>query len=486
MKRAISLFLVPFLLLGGLQVSALEKEERLWQDETIYYILVDRFLNGDESNDYEVDLQNSDAYYGGDFIGIINKLDYLKDMGFTTIALSSIFDNDGQSYRGDQVVDFYETEKHFGTIEEFQRLIEEAHKREMKVMLEFVVNSVSNEHEWAQDPTKSGYFQENSLKLNHTNEQLSEELIAAAKWWVEETDIDGYYIDHSQEAPSSFWDGFAKEMKETKQDFYILGSVTEGSIYEEESFDGMVDLTLMEELRPAFANIDIDLAEVINATENGQTQYTNPELNGKVLDTINSSRFTRDILGTDLYPGTRWNLVLTYSYTTPGIPFVLYGSEIAMDGGDAPDNQKLMGFRADKELIDYVTNLGRLRQELPALTRGSFEVLHQEGGFVIFKRVYESEVLLIAINNTSKTQEATIPMEQLEGNKELRGLLVGDIVRQLDNGDYKVVLDREVAEIYALVDDTGLNMGFIVALSLVWVSFALFIYLVMKRSKRNK
>ena len=64
MKRAIGLLLVPFLLLGGLQVSALEKKDRLWQDETIYYILVDRFLNGDENNDYEVDLQNFDAYYG--------------------------------------------------------------------------------------------------------------------------------------------------------------------------------------------------------------------------------------------------------------------------------------------------------------------------------------------------------------------------------------------------------------------------------------
>lgn len=483
MKRAICLFLVPFLLLGGLHAGALEKEERLWQDETIYYILVDRFLNGDESNDFEVDLQNADAYNGGDFAGIIKKLDYLKDMGFTTIALSSIFDNRGESYRGDQVTNFYETEKHFGTIGEFQALVEEAHKRDMKVMLEFIADTVGPEHEWA---NQSSYFQGNSLKLNHMNEQLSEELIAAARWWVEETEIDGYYINHTEAAPSFFWEYFSEEVKGAKEDFYILGSVSEGNSFAEESFDGMVNLALMEELRPAFADIDVDLADAVNATEKALTQYSQPELNGTALDTISTSRFTHDILTTDLYPGTRWNLALAYTYTTPGIPFILYGSEIAMDGGNPPDNQQLMGFRADKELIDYITNLGRLRQELPALTRGTFEVLHQENGLVVFKRVYESEVLIVAINNTSKTQEVTIPKDKLENDQELRGLLNSEIVRQMKDGNYKLVLDREVAEIYAMTDETGLNIGFIAALALVWIGFAVFIYLVMKRSKRSR
>ena len=483
MKRSICLLLMPFLLIGGLHTSALEKEDRLWQDETIYYILVDRFLNGDESNDFEVDLQNTEAYYGGDFAGIIEKLDYLKDMGFTTIALSSIFDNGGKSYRGDQVINFYETEKHFGTIAEFRQLVKEAHKRDMKVMLEFVADTVSPEHEWAE---KSGYFQGNSLKLNHMNEQLSEELIAAAGWWVEEADIDGYYINHTQAAPSVFWDAFSEEMRDAKSDFYILGNVSEGSVFKEKSFDGMVNLTLMEELRPAFADIDVNLAGTIDATEKALTQYSHPELNGTALDTISTARFTHDILETDLYPGTRWNLALAYTYTTPGIPFVLYGSEIALDGGAPPDNQQLMGFRADKELINYITNLGRLRQELPALTRGTFEVMHQESGMVVFKRVYKSEVLLVAINNTSKTQEVTIPKEQLENDKELRGLLNGEIVRQLSDGDYKIVLDREASEIYAMTDKAGLNIGFIAALAMVWLGCALFIYLVMKRSKQRR
>lgn len=486
MKRAICLLLVPILLFGGVQASALEKEERLWQDETIYYILVDRFLNGDANNDYTVDLQDSSAYYGGDFKGIINKLDYIKDMGFTTIALSPIFDNDGQSYRGDEIVDFYETEKHFGTIEEFKQLVNEAHNREMKVMFEFGVDSVNAKHEWVNDSSKSDYFQGDSLRLNHKNQQLVEELIAAAVWWIEETDVDGYYINHTQAAPSTFWTAFANKAKETKKDFYLLGTVTEGAAFEEESFDGMVDLSLMELIRPAFANIDVDLADVVSSTEKALVQYKNPELYGTALDTINSSRFTRDIVGTNNYPGTRWNLALAYSYTTPGIPFVIYGSEIALDGGDVPDNHQLMGFRAEKGLIDYVTNLGRLRQELPALTRGTFKVLHQDGGFVIFKRVYESEVLLVVINNTAKTQEVTIPLEKLEDNKELRGLLAGDLVRQLDNGEFKIVTDREEAEIYALVDETGLNIGYIAALLTLWISFAIFIFLVMKRSKRNK
>ncbi len=82
-----------------------------------------------------------------------------------------------------------------------------------------------------------------------------------------------------------------------------------------------------------------------------------------------------------------------------------YGTEIALDGGEDPDNRRLMNFRTDKELVDYVTKLGELREKLPSLRRGDFELLYEKDGMALFKRTYEKETTVIAINNTSKRKK---------------------------------------------------------------------------------
>lgn len=159
-----------------------------------------------------------------------------------------------------------------------------------------------------------------------------------------------------------------------------------------------------------------------------------------------------------------------------------YGTEIALDGGEDPDNRRLMNFRTDKELIDYVTKLGELREKLPSLRRGDFELLYEKDGMALFKRTYENETAVIAINNTSKTQKVTLD-DELEQGKELRGLLAGDLVRSKD-GKYDIILDRETAEIYVLAPKTGLNIPFIAALLAVYTAFGLFLYLARKRKAR--
>ena len=142
-KGVLSLILIPFLLFYALPVGAVEKEERKWQDETIYFLMVDRFNNSDSKNDFNVNAKDPLAYHGGDFQGIIDQLDYLKDMGFTAIWLTPIFDNAGKAYHGYWINDFYKTEAHFGTMATFKKLVKEAHKRDMKVILDFVANHVA-------------------------------------------------------------------------------------------------------------------------------------------------------------------------------------------------------------------------------------------------------------------------------------------------------------------------------------------------------
>ncbi len=172
---------------------------------------------------------------------------------------------------------------------------------------------------------------------------------------------------------------------------------------------------------------------------------------------------------------------MTYLYTTPGIPFVFYGSEIALDGGEEPDNQRQMDFRTDKDLIDYLTNIAAVREKLPALRRGSFELLYENQGMVVYKREYKGETAVVAINNTTKSQAVTLTSE-LEDGKELRGLLNGDLVKSED-GAYKLIVDRDEAEIYVLAEKSGLNIPLISTSAAVVILFLGFLFLVKKRSR---
>ena len=133
--------MVLFLLVlfsNTLSVGAVDKEERKWQDETVYYLMIDRFNNSDQTNDIGVDINDPNGHHGGDFQGIIDQLDYIKEMGFSAISLSPIFDNEDNGYHGYWVNDYYKTDEHFGSNDLFNKLVDEAHKRDMKVILEFV------------------------------------------------------------------------------------------------------------------------------------------------------------------------------------------------------------------------------------------------------------------------------------------------------------------------------------------------------------
>src|SRR6478735_5687463 len=128
-KTLITLILISFLVITSLPVHAeMEKEERKWQDETIYSIMVDRFFDANTKNDFDVNTQDPLAYNGGDFQGVMDKLDYLKDMGFTAIRLTSIVDNTDGGYHGYWVNDFYKTDEHFGSLKTFKKLVQEAHQ----------------------------------------------------------------------------------------------------------------------------------------------------------------------------------------------------------------------------------------------------------------------------------------------------------------------------------------------------------------------
>ncbi|WP_419888728.1 alpha-amylase family glycosyl hydrolase [Neobacillus niacini] len=500
-KTLITLILICFLLITVIPAHAeTQRDGRLWQDETIYSIMVDRFFNANTNNDKEVNTLDPLAYNGGDFQGVIDKLDYLNEMGFTAIRLTSIFDNTAGGYHGYWVNDFYKPDEHFGSMKTFKKLVQEAHKREMKVVIDFVSNNVSLEHPWLMDSSKKNWFHEkqemsdskeqeelengwvNGLPdLNQDNPEVKEYLLDAAKWWINETDIDGYSLPEVNYVPVSFWSDFSKEVKSEKEDFFLLGITSTNSVadprkYVEAGIDSLTDYQHSEDLRNVFAATN----QTFGPLNDSKVQKL--EVQPQFFDNEFTPRFTQDIVSNKHFPGARWKTALTYIYSTPGIPVVFYGSEIALNGGEIPDNRQPMNFRTEKELIDYITKLGELRNQLPSLTRGSMEMLYEKDGMAVYKRVYQDETAIIAINNTSESQNITLNSEQIEGDKELRGLLNGDLVRS--NGDqYDLIIDRDESEIYVLTKKSGINMPLVGSLVAVYILFTIFILKIRKRRK---
>ncbi|MBN6887583.1 glycosidase [Cytobacillus horneckiae] len=506
-KSIIALILIPLLFLTVLPASGTAaKEERIWQDESIYYLLIDRYSNRDNSNDYDVDVRNPERFHGGDFKGIIDRLDHIEDLGFTTIALSPVFANGKDGYHGYWVEDFYETEEQFGSIDEFKKLVKEAHERDIKVMIDFPINHVGTSHPWVNDPDKAEWFidkepietEDNMNKdwlnglpaLNQDHPEVKEYLIDAANWWIDETNIDGYRIEGVQLASQNFVTEFVSAVKATKKDFYVLGDVwsndpNEIAQFESTGIDSFADYPSVAAMRDSFKEPDVAMTEALADLETNLDTYKNPYMMARFLDNQDMVRFTRDMIELNQHPGPRWRNALTYLFTVPGIPIVYYASEIAVDGGETPDNRKQMDFRTDKELIEYLGQLSSVREQLPSLTRGTIEVLHEEDGFTVFKREYEEETSVVVINNTSGTKDIILTADQLEANKELRGLLAGDLVKSNPDEEYHIVLDREEAEIYVLTDKAGFNLTYGITLLAVLFAFFLFLFLAKRRGMKN-
>ncbi|WP_046945915.1 alpha-amylase family glycosyl hydrolase [Bacillus cereus] len=403
-------------------------EKREWRDEVIYSIMIDRFNNGEPKNDKQLEVGNLEGYQGGDIRGIIKRLDYIKEMGFTTVMLSPLFESG--KYDGLDVRNFKKVNEHFGTDNDVKELVKEVHAKGMKVVFQFPLGE---------------------------NEQ---QVIDAMKWWIKEVDLDGSYVIHSEKKPRSFWDNAQKDMQVIKKDFRIM--TKEDSEYNEKIVE-------------SFSKADVSVKSLYDVSKKEGEFVT-------FLDDQETKRYARIAKENMYYPPSRLKLVLTYLLTSPGIPNFYYGTEIALDGGSVPDNRRLMDFKSDEKFMQHITKLGELRQARPSLRRGTFELLYDKSGMSILKRKYKNEVTLVAINNTKGTQKVSLPASMIGEKQELRGLLEDEIIREED-GEFYLVLKREESNVYKVNGETGVNWLFISLIVGVNVLFIAFL-IAVKRKRR--
>ncbi|GGC74280.1 hypothetical protein GCM10007216_01160 [Thalassobacillus devorans] len=506
-KALLTLCIIPFLLFYSFPMVALgaEEKEDEWQEEMIYFIMVDRFFNGDFDNDYEVDTGDPKAYHGGDIEGIIQQLDYIQSLGYTAIWITPIMKNEPKGYHGYWIEDFMEVEEHFGTMEDAKRLVEEAHKRDMKVLFDFVVNHTGYQHPWLEDPEKEEWFHEEQRMigespsvlenawlaglpdLNTENPEVKQYLFDAAEFWIEETGVDGFRLDTVKHVPKDFWKEFNDHVKSIDPDFFLLGEVwhdnpREIAAYEETGIDSFVDFPLYNAMDQSFQAAGNSLTGPLSIWKTNEERYQSPEMLSSFIDSHDTVRFTRRAVENNQNPVTRWKLALTYQFTMPEIPITYYGTEIPLDGGEDPDNRKMMNVKAaDEELKQRIEQLTSMRQEFPALTKGDYKELYNEDGMAAYQRSYKDETLITVINNDTGTR--TVELSDLPSGKQLRGMLTDDIVREVEAGTYHVAMEREQAEVYLVEEDTGLNWGFLLFIGGI---FGIFVVAVIFLSRKSK
>lgn len=467
------------------------------QEQIIYSILVDRFNNGDHAFSEEVRLDDPYAFHGGDLKGIQLKLDDLKDLGFTTISLSPIMENATDGYHGYWVEDFYSVEEQFGTIEDLKALVREAHKRDMKVMIELVNNYVASTNPIVTDTAKSDWIVSNKrvdstnepwldsvIVLNQSNPEVQNMLIDVAKYWLHETDIDGFTLHAADQSNSVFLERLTNELKTEKQDLYIVANVlsdkTPDALLQIPSIDVVENPELSKKIVEVLSHVDSPVSDIFHTWQELGNRNGLIYVDNKVMDRFAqvAGMNGRDDVNT-------WQLALAYMLTSPGVTSIFQGSEIPMYGVGLEETEKLVDFNSgDPDLKEVYSKILSLRTNFPALQYGDTELVGSDHGMLVFKRTYKDETMYIAINNDSVLRSVSIT--DLDSNLQLRGLLGDDIVRQLDNGEYKIGLKRESVDVYIVEENTGINWAFIAPIAIVLVLFLVaVIYLGWKQRKQE-
>lgn len=493
MKKILFSFLIFLLTLLPLHTKAAPLgEERQLQDEIIYQILVDRYNNGDHKLDEQVDVDDPEAYHGGDFQGIMDRLDDYEELGYTAISLSPIMENAPQGYHGYWIEDFYEVEAQFGNMDNLHTLVDEAHARGIKVILELVTNYAASSHPFADDPERENWFQEemnvttdwseNTAVLNQENPEVQDYLMDVADYWMEETDIDGFMLHAADQADPEFLETLTAKIKEDNDHFYLLADVLDPEaeithLQENPAIDAVDNYPMQEAITEVFAQAGNPVSEIYEAYEEHGT-----EKDILFVDDFYTERFTQMFSENYRNTLTTWSLALAYMYTSPGVPLLLQGSELPMLGKDIEETRSLVPFHSgEAELTEFHNRISSLRMQFPALVYGEFELAGSSGAMSIFKRTLDNEEMYIAINNDVETQVVTL--DEIDEGMQLRGYIEDHTVRANDHGDYNVGLARESIEVFSVHPDTGLNWGFI---AFVGGVFLLFIAGVITLSRKQK
>lgn len=461
----------------SLTTPANAQETRTIADETIYDLLVDRFFNATAENDYNADPKDNTQFAGGDFRGLIDKFSLITDLGYSIVSIGSIFKT--EKYDGSMVTSYEELEPHYGTAEELEAVIDTYSKSNVKVMIDFPMTNVSENHEWAQDPEKTGWIAGSSdgkVQWNLQNEEVQQALLDAVVDFVSAYNFGGVRLTNLGNADAEFLNEVIAAIKAVDEKMYVISNEQSDA-----NFDANYFSETTEAFRNVFKNVDEDSSNLLtNIEPYAQGNQAPTQL---MLDNLLTDRFT---LTNEAFPPTRTRLGIVATLLLPGVPVTQYGTELIMNGEAGPEAHQLYNFKTDEEMTDFIGDIQTLRSQSETLRNGEFKLLKNENGYLAFERSSDQEKWIVVINNTGKTTRFDIPEEEIGAGKELIALLDSDTVRVNKNGNYPIILDREIVEVFQVKDERGINKGYLAALAVVYVLFIAFIITIIRRGKRNR
>ncbi|MFI5359056.1 MAG: glycoside hydrolase family 13 protein [Halanaerobiales bacterium] len=439
------------------------------QDAVFYQIFPDRFYNGNQDNDPAGvkpwgGKPESDSFFGGDLEGIIEKLDYLKDLGINALYLTPIFKStSNHKYNTD---DYYQIDPAFGDKKILKKLVEEAHQRGIRIILDAVFNHSGFYFFAFQDVLEKGkdskywdwFFIEgypvkttppvnyhtfandvvDMPKLNTSNPEVQEYLLDVVRYWMEEVDIDGWRLDVANEVDRNFWRKFRETVKGIKKDAYIVGEIWHNSEVwlQGDQFDAIMNYPLAMAILDFLAQRSIGPTEFNNRLVRNWMLYQD-RVNYSMLNLINSHD-TRRLLNYFSGDKESMKLAVLFQFTYPGAPMIYYGDEVGMKGGDDPDCRRCMIWdeeKQDRELYAYYKKLIGLRHKFQSLRRGTYRpiIIDEIKNSFGFIRSHEEEYTVVILNNSHVPQEYVLEGELLVDKGEIKDYLNGQSFRLKDS-----------------------------------------------------
>lgn len=456
-----------------------------WVEDQVWYsIFPERFHNGDHTINpnntlkwNDTDKYSNSQRFGGDLEGIIQKLPYLKSIGFTGIYMTPIFKSDS-AHKYD-VIDYYKIDGFFGDNDKFKELVENAHKLGLKVMLDAVFNHSSFRHPYFIDVIKNGkkskyydcfyviddtkpvvnfpinndftinksvlksiYHNHDLLnyrtfaftplmpKLNTDNSIMKEHLLGAAKYWIEEYDIDGWRLDVSNEIGHKFWRDFRITVKDSKKDTYIVGENWDNSNpwLQGDQYDGVMNYEILFPIWNYFGTniqgIKYSSTQFMFRINKVLVDYPKNVL--RSMYNLVDSHDTERILEICSNNIDLVKLPYIFLFAFPGAPSVYYGGEIGLGGKGDPDNRRCMIWDEklqNKDILEHIKRLIKLRSTFKEFKSTEFKWIetNDELEYLIFQK----GDLVFILNKSEKSQIINLPIE-------LQNIHIKDIYNNID------------------------------------------------------